>query len=337
MEGRFVECHPYLFVVGVPRSGTTLLQRMLDHHPQLAVSNDSHFIPRALESTKKQWLREVINGEAIPLTSELVQATRSYHRFHRMELDDRQVDQCVACSATFQQFVSSLYQTRAANHGKLYSGEKTPDYVRRIPLLNGLFPDAKFVHIVRDGRDVALSLMQWATSSKGPGRIELWNARPIAVCALWWKWLVDAGILESDRIDRHQYLEIQYDDLVQFPRRTMNKVAAFLEVPFSSEMLNYHSGRQKTGEGQSAKSAWLPPQSGLRDWRSDMSESDVELFEALAGDTLTSLGYERRYDVISTGIAEEASMCYQWWCEHFLPQYQNAAYAKRTEPTKCNY
>ncbi len=54
--------NPYLFVGGCPRSGTTLLQRMLDHHPELALANDSHFIPRALEKTSRPWYAAAARG-----------------------------------------------------------------------------------------------------------------------------------------------------------------------------------------------------------------------------------------------------------------------------------
>ena len=70
-------------------------------------------------------------------------------------------------------------------HGKPLAGEKTPDYARNLPLLHSLFPWAKFVHLIRDGRNVALSTLEWANEGKGPGRIGLWQEEPVAVCS-WW-------------------------------------------------------------------------------------------------------------------------------------------------------
>ncbi len=76
---------------------------------------------------------------------------------------------------TTRDFVSRLYDLRARQAGKTLSGEKTPDYCRRMPLLHRLFPRAKFLHIIRDGRDVTLSTLDWATAGKGPGRWDLWG------------------------------------------------------------------------------------------------------------------------------------------------------------------
>jgi len=66
-------------------------------------------------------------------------------------------------TATYREFVTALYDTFAHQNGKPLAGEKTPDYVRRLPLLHALFPWSRSVHIVRDGRNVALSLIDWAT------------------------------------------------------------------------------------------------------------------------------------------------------------------------------
>ena len=156
------ECHPFVFVVGCPRSGTTLLQRMLDHHPQLAVANDTHFIPHAIE--------RVGGDPGTELTPDLVEFVRGYRRFSRMGLVDAAVARAASSTGTFAQFTSALYREFALQRGRRHSGEKTPDYVRNLPLLHGMFPWVRTIHIVRDGRDVVLSAVEWAGPDKGPGR-----------------------------------------------------------------------------------------------------------------------------------------------------------------------
>ena len=78
-------------------------------------------------------------------------------------------------------------------------------------------------------------------------------------------------------------------------------------------MAAYHEGKTRPARGRSAKSAWLPPTPGLRDWRAQMAGRDVELFEALAGDLLSSLGYERAAPTASPGTAALARACLRWW------------------------
>src|SRR5262249_30247711 len=97
--------NPYVFVVGCPRSGTTLLQRMLDNHPQLAVANDTHFIPRCLEKTVPDAIPEMVRGADLKLTPGLIEAVKSYHRFPRLGLSEETVGQAAAASRTYRQFV----------------------------------------------------------------------------------------------------------------------------------------------------------------------------------------------------------------------------------------
>lgn len=305
---------PCLFVVGCPRSGTTLLQRMLDHHPQLAVANDTHFIPRALEKVDRGLVDAARAGTAIALTERLVTAVRDYHRFYRLGIDERAVRRAADTADTYAQFVAGLYAEFAQRAGKPLAGEKTPDYVRRLPMLHALFPRAKSVHIVRDGRNVALSLLDWATPTKGPGRLDLWRREPVAVAALWWRWLVRRGRTDGPTLGADRYLEVTYEDLVARPSRTLAAIVAYLELPFAREMLSYHRGKRVPAKvGLSAKSAWLPPTSGLRDWKTCMSARDLELFEALAGDLLEELGYRRAVERFSAEVIRVASACRAWW------------------------
>src|SRR5262245_43403593 len=164
--------NPFLFVVGCPRSGTTLLQRMLDSHPQLAVANDTHFIPKVVQ--------EFPDEIDPPLTEELVNRVREYHRFPRLELPEGAVERAATTARVFSEFVGGLYSEFAQARAKPFGGEKTPDYVRHLPRLRALFPRAKIIHIIRDGRDVALSTLEWANREKGPGRFDLWKTEPVA-------------------------------------------------------------------------------------------------------------------------------------------------------------
>ncbi len=328
--------NPCLFVVGCPRSGTTLLQRMLDHHPQLAVANDSHFIPRVLERHGRHCVLEALDKGDVPLSPDLVRETVEYHRFRRLELSAGVVEKAAAGADTYRQFVGALYTEYGRLRGKRYAGEKTPDYVRRLPLLHALFPWAKTIHIIRDGRDVALSLLQWANEQKGPGRFELWNHEPIAVSALWWRWQVESGRAAGKSLGPSQYCEVLYEQLVAQAEQELPKLADFLQLPDAPEMLDFHRGKRKTQAGLSAKDAWLPPTTGLRDWRTQMDPRNVELFEALAGDLLVELGYARATDTISPEIARVADHCRQAWQEEMKPSKKRVLHTK-TKDTNVDH
>jgi hypothetical protein len=297
--------NPYLFVVGCPRSGTTLLQRMLDHHPRLAVSNDSHFIPRAIEG--------VPIGVDPALTPELVEWVRTYRRFYRLNLPDVAVHEAAGKSRTYREFVGALYSMYGRLRGKQLAGEKTPDYVRHLPRLHALFPWARSIHIIRDGRDVALSVLEWARDGKGPSKLGLWSDEPVAVCALWWRWQVSTGRRDGEELGAHQYREVRYEDLVARPEESLRSLASFLNLPYAPEMAAYHVGKTRYKPELSAKKAWLPPTAGLRKWQTQLPERDLELFEALAGDLLCELGYQRSFEAASSETTELAERCRGWW------------------------
>ena len=297
--------NPYLFLVGCPRSGTTLLQRMLDSHPQLAVANDSHFVPRVIARFRP--------GTDPPLTPELVDRVLGYHRFRRLELPESTARAAAARSETYAEFVSELYSEYARARGKEFAGEKTPDYVRYLPVLHSLFPATRAVHIIRDGRDVALSVLEWASGEKGPGKFGLWREQPVAVCALWWAWQVESGRREGARLGSALYREVLYEDLVARPEPVLRDLSEFLSLPFAPEMVSFHAGKTKSDPTLSAKSAWLPTTSGLRDWRTQMKPEDALLFEAISGDLLSSLGYPLTGEPIPLETSETARRCRAWW------------------------
>ena len=93
-------------------------------------------------------------------------------------------------------------------------------------------------------------------------------------------------------------------------------ISDFLELCYDDQMACYHEGRTRHEPGLSAKAAWLGPTPGLRDWRRQMQERDVELFEAIAGDALSEAGYERACRRISPAIEAVADRCRRWWAAH---------------------
>lgn len=305
-KGRNTTVNPYLFVVGCPRSGTTLLQRMLDNHPQLTVANDTHFVTRAA----KRVLRKNPNPR---LTPELVESVKSYRRFHRLGLDEAEVTRAATDCGTYAKFVSRLYSIRAQKNQKSLSGEKTPDFCRSMTLLSGLFPTARFIHIVRDGRDTALSTLSWATESKGPGKWSLWRTDPLGTCALWWNWQAGTGQRDGKQLEEGLYFQVRYEDLVENPVKELTAISGFLDLPYAESMANYHAGKTRDKPGLSAKSAWLPPVKNLRDWRKDMTPEDIGVFEGIAGPLLRANGYPISGQPPTARVNSRVDHCLNWW------------------------
>lgn len=304
--------NPRLFVVGSPRSGTTLLQRMLDAHPMLAVANDTSFIHKPLKCCVQDWKKRLQLDGDVPLTPEIVAFTRDYKRFQRLGLNNAQIDRAAQAS-TYRGFVTGLYDEFAAMKKKPFSGEKTPDFVRRIPLLHQLYPESKFIHIIRDGRDVSLSSVEWAQKGIGPSKFELFADHPVATTAMWWCWQVASGRRDGLPLGPEVYHEVRYERLVDAPEETMQELAAFLGLPYDAAMVRYYEGKSSYEPSASAKSAWLPVTKGLRDWQAQMSARDLQIFEALAGDLLDDLGYARAAEPAGPDVAAEVEHCRRWW------------------------
>lgn len=311
--------NPYMFVVGAPRSGTTLLQRILDAHPLLTVPNDADFIWRA---------PGVRGGGDPPLTPKLVEWVQERRvqspidprgsQLARLELDEDEVARAAERASCWSEFVGAMYDEVSKKRGKRLAGQKDPTYAQRVWLLYSLFPRAKFIHIIRDGRDVALSMFDWA-KDKRPGKTSLWAESPAAYCALQWRAYVLAAVSDGAKLPEGQFMQLWYENLVASPAETAGSICRFLDIPFAvDEMTSFHVGKQTEGPADGGpaadrlKRAWAPPQKGARAWREVMSQDEVALFEAIAGDALVRLGYPLTVEA-SDDLREQADRCRTWW------------------------
>jgi hypothetical protein len=141
---------------------------------------------------------------------------------------------------------------------------------------------------------------------------------------------VTSGRRDGKLLGSDLYYEVRYEDLVNHPERILQDLSTFLRLPFADQMLKFYEGKTRTEPGISAKKAWLPPTPGLREWQTQMSASDVELFEALAGDLLNELGYQQGAGNISSAVAELAEERQRQW-EAEMMQRQ-AKKIKRPKP-----
>jgi LPS sulfotransferase NodH len=282
------------FVVGAARSGTTLLRVQLDRHPELAVPPESHFIPH-LWRRRRRYGRE----GRVERPERFLADLRSQRRFREWNVASEQVGEELPPSPTLGQAIEAAYRAYAKAHGKSKWGDKTPRYVTQLPLLARLFPEARFVHLVRDGRDVALSLV-------GLGHL---HAHP-ATAAFPWARQVAKGRAAGHALGPGRYVELRYEELVANPEGVLQHLCRSLGLAFAPEMLEHR--RNETLEKippdrrRYHTRLALPPTEGLRDWRRDMDPAAVAEFEALAGAELVASGYELSGRPISTGTRVRA-------------------------------
>jgi hypothetical protein len=187
----------------------------------------------------------------------------------------------------YAEVMGAAYAAYAHQHGKNVWGDKTPRYVEDIQLLATLWPQARFVHLVRDGRNVALS---YADVPFGP--------KTVGSAASLWAERVDTGLAGGAAIGADRYMQLRYEDLVDDLKANVGALCDFLEITFDARMLSYaeRSGRAVLERAKHYNPNVLkPPQKQVRSWEDMMPAEQVEVFEAVAGTTLTALGYPRRY------------------------------------------
>jgi hypothetical protein len=271
---------PFPFVVGCPRSGTTLLRAMLDSHPQLAVPGESYFIVELAPKFAPKPLRRFN-------LDKFADAITSHERFVHWELPASDVRAALEREKPrdYASAMRVLYATYAAAHGKARYGDKTPNYVLDLPLLGKLFPEGRFLHVIRDGRDVALSVTS----------IEGWGPKKVEGAARYWVRHVEAGREAGRALGPQRYAEVGYDDLVDEPEGALRRICAFFALDFDPVMLDY-PGRfdelvSSNMQPEIHERLRRPPTKGLRSWRTEMAPDDVAAFEAIAGPTLEAVGY----------------------------------------------
>ncbi|HJR44527.1 MAG TPA: sulfotransferase [Actinomycetota bacterium] len=267
---------PPFFIVGSARSGTTFLRLTMNAHPEIAVPPESRFVT------------ELHEGPEEVRVDDFLARLAGHKRFEAWGLPIEAVrDELAGLDrAPYAEAIDATYRAYAKAQGKNRWGDKTPRYVENIPELAALFPDCRFIHLIRDGRDVALS---YADVPFGP--------KNVAKAAELWADRVARGMRDGRVLERGRYIEIMYTDLVEDNEGEVKDICAFVGVPFDPIMLD----TSQTQKGALARAEKYNPNvteqaiRRVRSWKTDMPPAHVEIFEAIAGDVLSELGFERRY------------------------------------------
>jgi hypothetical protein len=261
-----------VIVLGVGRSGTTLLRVMLDRNTTLAIPYESFFVLPLAHRHRRR-----------PKLDAFVEDLERFYQLYEWGISSEDVRRRLREGMTTGEAIAAIFEVYAKREGKPRWGDKTPLYMQHLPLIERLFPDAVWVHLVRDGRDAALSFLSLPEGFSG----KTWaQPRTAAQFAARWR----AEILAARRLKGH-YLELRYEDLVTEPERELRRVCEHASLPWEPGMLD-HTGVSEVARMPEHRNIAKPPTAGLRDWRNEMSREDALAFEAVAGDVLRSAGYE---------------------------------------------
>ncbi|MDP6440006.1 MAG: sulfotransferase [Candidatus Brocadiia bacterium] len=270
-----VEIRAPIFIVGAPRSGTSVFYEKLARHPDLAwISNITKKAPSSPLLTRMIMLFRTDHRPT--------EAKKVWGRFSRGD-DDSLGRQDTSPRA--RRFLRKVVGNNLALFNKPRFVCKAPGNSARMGFLDEVLPDAIFLHVIRDGRAVANSLLRirrrheaayWGM--RPPGWRALVELPMLEACAMQWKLTVEQALGSAAEIPAERYMETRYEAFVERPVDVLNAVAEKCELAWDQGALKELAGDL---EDRNVR------------WREDLTPADIETLNSLLGDLLARLGYER--------------------------------------------
>ncbi|PQP35627.1 hypothetical protein C6A37_01640 [Desulfobacteraceae bacterium SEEP-SAG9] len=268
------------FIIGRSRSGTTLLQTMLDANPNLSVAPECLFIMNLYNKYKYcKWNRNKVldfyNDLWLEKRLKTWDLNKEKLRRDLLALESR---------SNFRDYCKVVFKNYAELHGSeeaIIFGDLNHHYCLFVKELASVFPDAKFVHIVRDFRDNVLSHTKLTFESNNS-----------SILAYRWK-KYNKEVLKISHFLENRILRIRYEDLVIEPEKELMRVCTFLGVDFHSSMLEHYKNKRS-----SFSDPWQPNikkpinRNRLYAWKKEMSKTDVLKCEYICKDIAQLFGYE---------------------------------------------
>jgi len=270
-----------VFVLGCPRSGTTLLYHML-------LSSGNFAVYRA-ESQVFNLLEPRFGGlDRTANRRRLLAAWRETELFRRTGLDWNEVsEEVMAKCRNGGDFLRIVMQAMAQHQGVERWADCTPEHLLYLHRIKRTIPEALVIHIIRDGRDVALSL-----EKQGWIKPFAWDRRKtLEVAALYWDWIVRKGRKDGRSLGS-DYVEVHYEDLVMEPRKILQILGVFIGQELDYDKI------ERVGIGSVSKpnSSFLKEMkkgefNPVQRWKTGLTAAQLQRFEILLGPSLVQLGY----------------------------------------------
>jgi hypothetical protein len=267
-----------VFVIGCSRSGTTLLYHMLLSSGNFAVYRTETFIFALLEPRFRP-LNRPQNKRAM---LDAWYKTRLYPKsgLEPADIEPRIMAEC----QNGGDFLRIIMEAICRKQGVQRWAETTPEHLLYIPRIKQTIPNALIIHVIRDGRDVALSWEKLSQIRRLPGD----RKRAAMAAGIYWEWFVNRG-REAGRSLGADYVEVHYEDLVREPARVLKNLEPFIEHELDYQKIILAGIGSVSAPNTAFKGEERSP---IGRWKSDLSPEDLATLESLLGGTLQELGYE---------------------------------------------
>ena len=209
LDNTLLKSRPITFVGGVPRSGTTLLRVMLDAHPEVRCGEETRVIPRII-SMRSKWMK----------------SEKEHRRLKEAGLSDEKLDDATRA------FISNIIASNGPMARHLCN--KDPLVLNYMPDIVRIYPKAKFILMIRDGRAVAHSIVSHNVTITGV------DSRNHISAALFWNKVVQRMTTDCRYLGRHRCLQVHYEKLVAEPKYWMEQILHFLDIPWHENVLKHH-------------------------------------------------------------------------------------------------
>jgi hypothetical protein len=280
--------HQPFFILGNPRSGTSLLRIILNAHPNLVVPPESGFLQ--WWSDKYQDWQQQDNLERIDsFLSDLLSSKKI--EGYNLNRDQLRTYILEASPSTYGELVACIYIFYAGEKELLTWGDKNNYYIHHIPLIRSIFPKANFIHMVRDGRDVACSYLELERSLD---KEALYRPNlPVNVELIADEWINNNLKIEKE-LNGANYLRVRFEDVIRNFDKEIGKILSFINVPWSDEIKNYWIKNDEPEMTLSwKKKTKLPLQKeAIERYKKELAQTEINTFNTKANSVLNRYGYE---------------------------------------------
>ncbi|MHA1381634.1 MAG: sulfotransferase family protein [Candidatus Helarchaeota archaeon] len=292
-----VKSQPYFFIIGSQRSGTTLLRLLLNSHSNVAVPTESTFLMPFLRK------RKILNSNPLPYNEKkrIIQYLSRNSQFSKWKISESVLTEKMGNSLTMKELISILYETFALRYDKLICGDKSPTFIRKLGVISKTFPKAKFIHIVRDGRDTYLSLRKKKAS----------GTNSVTLSAFEW-YIKNNLIIRQMRNMKNQFLTIRYEDLIIDPKKELKRICNFLNISYENKMLEFWKQSNKFIANHHSRKIFKPiDNSNAFKWKKELRNKEIIKYTYFAAKILKKFNYETNQKKISLVTK------FIWWTELF--------------------
>ncbi len=262
---------PAFFIVGVQRSGSTLLSVVLNNHSQIYV-NKKPLVPLVGSLYNDLKLDYTVRENAIIEAPQ--ERFRQHIKKHRIL---KRYEHLLLQTGNIKENIHHFCRSVTEEQNKKIYGDKCLSIADDLPQLAMIFPNARFIHLVRDGRAVAKSIRDRAYSDIYLGINE------------WKREIVRTKIL-AEMLDKDKFMEIRYEDILRNPKDSFENICDFLSIPFEPSMLEI-ADIQATNNQNSYVKKHIDTKN-IEKWKNSLSKKQIYKLERIAGDVLEGMDYE---------------------------------------------